>query len=26
LAGRAYARPRSPPRADYAGYDRRSYW
>ncbi|KAN0083411.1 hypothetical protein V8E54_002499 [Elaphomyces granulatus] len=26
LASRAYARPRTPPRADYASYDRRSYW
>jgi len=26
LAGRAYARPRSPPRADYPSYNHRSYW
>lgn len=26
MAGRPYGRPRTPPRGDYGGYDRRPYW
>ncbi|KAL2003005.1 hypothetical protein VTN02DRAFT_5240 [Thermoascus thermophilus] len=26
LAGRPYGRPRTPPRGDYGGYERRGYW